>query len=60
MTVSPGAPRTIVGEADSFLALGVDDFEIMDENLNRPISDSVERGPDGLLNVCDILQIEGL
>ena len=59
MTVSPRTPQTIKGEADSFLAFNLDDFGIMDENLNRPIADSIERGPDGLLNVCDILRIEG-
>lgn len=60
MTVSPVGPQTIEGEADSFLAFNLDDFGIVDENLNRSIADSIERGPDGLLNFCDILRIDGL
>lgn len=59
MTASPGAPQTIKGEADSFLAFDLDDFGIMDENLNRPIAESGERGLDGLLYFCDALLFEG-
>lgn len=58
MTVSPGFPQAIEGEAESFLVLDLDDFGIVDENLNRPIVDSVERGPDGLLDFRHIQRIE--
>lgn len=60
MTASPGAPEAIEGEANSFLAFDLDDLGNVDENLDRPIADSVQRSSDGSLDFCDILGVEWL
>lgn len=57
MMASTGVPQAIEFETDSFLSLDLDHFGIVDENLDRTISDAVERGPNGLLDCRNILPI---